>query len=179
MDLALNRTTHDLYIQDYDLFLIDGLSLMQQRIKQSLWFFLGEWYLDITDGVPYFQSILVKAPDQVTVEGIIKQAILETPDVLELTRFEIEYENAIRKLFISFDCKTSAGGVSISENISLDFATPPTVGPDIEDGFCGILVNSDRVVVGTDRLISDFCDGITNIISGTDNVIVGLDNLIL
>lgn len=117
MDLQLDKDSHDLVLTDYDLTLNTGLALVQQRLKQSLLFFLGEWYLDITDGVPYYQDIFIKGPDRLTVESVFKAAILETPGVQELTEFSIEYENAPRKLSVSFQVKTEFGNLSFSEEI--------------------------------------------------------------
>ncbi len=117
MDLQLNNETHDLQVINYDLALNTGNALVQQRLKQSLWFFLGEWYLDVTDGVPYYQDILVKAPVQITVESILKSTILETPDVLELTNFDLTYENDTRQLFLDFTVTTTFGTVTISEEL--------------------------------------------------------------
>lgn len=117
MDLALDPATYDLAVTNYDLSLNTGLPLMQQRLKQSLWFFLGEWYLDITDGVPYYQNILVKAPVQLTVESTLKAAILDTPGVLELTKFNVTYTNAPRQLALEFETSTLYGSAQISEVI--------------------------------------------------------------
>lgn len=117
MDLALTDDTHDLKVTGYDLSLVTGTDLMIQRLKQSLWFFQGEWYLDITDGVPYYQDVLKKAPDRITVESVIKAAIIETPGVTELTAFEIEYENAPRRLLVTFSVDTVYGNLSLSEEV--------------------------------------------------------------
>ncbi len=117
MDLTLNTQTHDLEVNSYDLSLNTGLPLMQQRLRQSLWFFLGEWYLDVTDGVPYYQDVLIKAPVQLTLESTFKQAILETPGVLNLEKFELEYTNATRELALDFEAQTFYGNTAISEVI--------------------------------------------------------------
>jgi hypothetical protein len=115
MDLQLDLNSHDLVLENYDLQLNTGLALVQQRLKQSLLFFLGEWFLDVTDGVPYYQDIFIKAPDIITVESIFKSTILETPDVLELISFELEYTNIDRGLSLEFEVKTTFGNLTISE----------------------------------------------------------------
>lgn len=114
MDLQLDDN-HDLEVVDYDLRLQTGLPLMQQRLRQSLWFFLGEWYLDVTDGVPYYEEILIKNPAQTTVESIFKATILETPGVLELESFDIEYTNADRNFSLAFRTKTEDGTLETNE----------------------------------------------------------------
>lgn len=117
MDLLLDRDTHDLVVENYDLNLSDGLQLVEQRLRQSLWFFFGEWFLDITDGVPYYEDILVKAPIQITVESILKDTILATPGVLKITQFDVEYTNSTRNLTLDFAVSTDFGNLEISEDI--------------------------------------------------------------
>lgn len=117
MDLRLDPITHDLVLINYDLNLNTGLELMQQRLRQSLWFFLGEWFLDITDGVPYYRDILIKAPVRQTVESLLKQAILETPGVLSLEKFELQYFNGPRQLFLKFEARTYYGTAVLNEEI--------------------------------------------------------------
>jgi len=115
MDLRLDYDTHDLVIMQYDLKLQTGTDLMRQRLKQSLLFFMGEWYLDTTDGVPYYQEILKKGPDQITVESVLKAAIVETPEVIKLLSFSPEYDNARRLYSLSFSVSTVYGNVTLSE----------------------------------------------------------------
>lgn len=117
MDLKINQTTYDLAVENYDLVLNSGLDLAEQRILQSLKFFLGEWYLDVNSGIPYFRDILIKAPDQNTVESVLKNAILQTEGVIELRSFSVEYENSPRLLRLSFRVLTDAGIVTINEAI--------------------------------------------------------------
>lgn len=115
MDLMLDYQTHDIVIERYDLQLQYGVDLMRQRLKQSLLFFMGEWYLDITDGVPYYQEILKKGPDQITVESVLKQAIIETPEVTKLLSFDPQYTNAGRLYRLDFKVDTVYGTTSFSE----------------------------------------------------------------
>ena len=118
MDLLLNPETHDLQVNAYDLQLASGLQLVEQRLKQTLWFFFGEWYLDTTDGVPYFEEIFVKSPSRNVVEGLIKVAILKVENVEEILSFEIEYDSATREGQIEFSVKTEFGNLEISEAVN-------------------------------------------------------------
>jgi hypothetical protein len=117
MDLQLDFQSHDLVISRYDLQLQNGIDLMRQRYKQSLLFFMGEWYLDVTDGVPYYEEILKKAPDQITVESVLKQAILETPGTTELLSFLVTYTNNIRRYQLDFSTATIFGNITMSEGL--------------------------------------------------------------
>jgi len=115
MDIKLDRDTHDLVVEGYDLTLNTNLELERQRLKQSLLFFFGEWFLNTTEGVPYYQDVHIKAPDQVTLESVFKTKILETPGVNKLEKFQLEYDNIERALSLVFEVDTDFGTLLFEE----------------------------------------------------------------
>ena len=72
-------------------------------VKSRLQFFQDEWFLDTTDGTPYFQSILIKPARLGVIEGIIKRRILETPGITGMNNFSLTFDAATRKLEIDFE----------------------------------------------------------------------------
>ena len=108
-DLLLDRETHDIVVRRYDLQLVRDVDLIAQNIKQRLWLFLGEWYLNRNAGVPYFQEILVKGPNQTRVESIFKATIVETRGVLDLLEFGLEYDPQRRRLSVNFTVRVESG----------------------------------------------------------------------
>ncbi len=118
-DLLLDTSTHDLKVTGFDLSLVTGIDYIVQKLKIRLLFFLREWFLDTTEGVPYYDDILVKNPNVVpNIDTILKAHILETPGVNELTSYESDYDNALRKLTVTFQCRTDEGDTGIiSETI--------------------------------------------------------------
>lgn len=114
-DLKLGTLTHDLQIEKYDLQFADELAGTAQRLKIRLKFFLTEWFLNRTSGVPYYESVLQKAPDLQYVENILKTTILETPRVIQLTSFSLDYDNTIRRLIVNFSVLTDDGDIVFNE----------------------------------------------------------------
>ncbi|MCK5609852.1 hypothetical protein KAR91_48720 [Candidatus Pacearchaeota archaeon] len=109
-DLLLDTITHDLVIRDFDLVMLeDGIDRVVQDLKVRLWFFLGEWFLDISKGVPYFDDILVKNPDLNAIEAIFKEVIFNTADVLEILSFDMDYNSSARTLSVEFEVNTTFG----------------------------------------------------------------------
>lgn len=119
MDLMLDTTTHDLVPVAGDLQLVTKADAVRQHLKQRLWLFLGEWFLDTTKGVPYYQFILVKNPNLDLVEATLKQMILQTPGVLELTDFSFTYARAGRALTVEFTAKCSDEDINFSETVEV------------------------------------------------------------
>ena len=70
-------------------------------IYHRLRMFFGEFFLDVTDGTPWFQSILGKRA-QDTAEFAIKQRIVTSPGVVQITRFFFDFDRNTRR--ITVDC---------------------------------------------------------------------------
>lgn len=113
----------DLRVVDDDLVLTsdadpNGTNPVLQNILQRMRFFLAEWFLDNTQGLPYFQQILVKNPDQSKVDAIFTNLILGTPGVTQLASYSFIINKANRILEVDFKCQTTTGIVSYSGNLS-------------------------------------------------------------
>ena len=123
MDLALDPSTHDLLITSEG-----NLRLTQttpeaaaQRIGIRLALFLGEWFLDQTAGVPYFQNILVRVPDDSVLRAIFRSQIEADPFVVAVSRIVLALDRATRALTLEFDAQLIEGSeltISISELLS-------------------------------------------------------------
>lgn len=114
-DFALNTTTDDLVIVEGDLVLTTGREAIRQHIQQRLRAFSGEWFLDLASGLPYYQSILVKNPNLQAIQGILQAEIIATPGVLELQDFQLNYDNATRRLSCQFTVSTTDGEIDFAE----------------------------------------------------------------
>ncbi|CUR48502.1 Phage protein [Alloalcanivorax xenomutans] len=81
---------------------LDGKEATGQGIVHRLRTFLGEYFLDVSDGTPWFQSILGKTPDGIA-EAAIKQRILSAPDVVNITAFRFERDGTQRRISVDAD----------------------------------------------------------------------------
>jgi hypothetical protein len=117
IDFKNDPTTWDLATYNGDLVLVDNADAIQQHLIQRLKLFRGEWFLDLDAGVPYFQDILVKNPNPVLVDGVLKDAILETPGVLELSSFSMTYDSTARTLVVAFQVETINGPVNVNTQL--------------------------------------------------------------
>lgn len=76
-----------------------------QKLQIKFRFFLGEWYLDTSKGIPYLTKILGKNIDIAFVESIYKSAILSLDEVEELRSFSLEIDAVTRTLTVTFSVK--------------------------------------------------------------------------
>ena len=96
-DLAINKedtesgVKNDLIIDTFDLSMVDGIEQIRQKLQIRLQFFYGEWYLDTTQGVKYFDEIF-------------KKKLLEKSHEIEFLRKE-NYFSGSEYRFIKFICR--------------------------------------------------------------------------
>jgi len=115
IDIKLDPVSHDLFTVDNDLVLVDGADALVQNLKIRLWTFFGEWFLNTSSGLRYFEDILVKNPNLPRVEILIKAIILETDEVNQLLEFDFTYDARQRSASVSFTVDTIYGPLSIND----------------------------------------------------------------
>lgn len=98
----METTVHDLVIVEGNVPLYSGLD---QRVDCMLRTFRGEWWLDPTIGVPYFEEILKKNPDMSVVRQAFASVILSVPGVQEITRLDVKFLRPTRALRVDFEVK--------------------------------------------------------------------------
>lgn len=113
MSDILQTDAGDIAINDNDLSLVDGGDEVKQRLTQRLRTFLGEWFLDTSLGVPYYEEVLVKSPNGRLAEAAIKAEIRATPGVLDLLAFTFDVDKATRKGTIEFKVRSATGDVGL------------------------------------------------------------------
>lgn len=117
-DLLIDNIKNDLVITNGDLSLVKGSDAIAQSVQQRLQMFYQEWFLDNTQGVPYFQNILVKQPNFDVVTATIQNCILATPGITELVGYSYQYTNSTRVLTIAFQAKCTNGQIiSVSTTV--------------------------------------------------------------
>lgn len=116
-DIALNLNG-DALITGGSLSLVDGVDAVAQLLNQRLRFFLGEWFLGLDKGIPYFEKIFQKNPDPGVVDSLLKDTILGTPGILRLLTFDIVLDTATRVMTVAGSAVSSTGVINFNvENI--------------------------------------------------------------
>lgn len=119
LDLRLDPFSHDLVIEALDLALTrDNEEAHAQHIKQRLLMITGEWFLNMSDGLPWFDGILGKPQDVSTVENLLKFRIVESPGVRELLAFDMGGADAERTLNVSFTVRLF-DGTTVSSSLEI------------------------------------------------------------
>lgn len=84
---------------------------IRQTIVTRLKLFLGEYFRDINDGTPWFESILGKFQNINAVEAILRNRIVRTTGVVRLLSFNMDYDanDTTRTLTVSGSVLTQYG----------------------------------------------------------------------
>lgn len=82
--------------------LISGAEAVGQHVRERLQFFLGEWFLDTRQGVPYYRDVLKKNPDRGVVRSVLRRVILSCQDIATLKRLSLSFDDARRELSVDF-----------------------------------------------------------------------------
>lgn len=117
IDLALDPSTGDLAIVDFDATLVDGIDQIAQNLAIRLRFIFGEWFLNTLAGVPYYQYFFIKNPNQIQVETFLKNEILNTRGVNELTSFSSNFDGFSRNFTVNFACNTIFGVLLMEQSL--------------------------------------------------------------
>lgn len=117
-DIKLDDTG-DIDFTNGELSLTDGVDAVRQRLSQRLSFFLGEWFLDRTRGIPYVQQVFIKNPNPAVIDAIFKREILAEPSIRELQSFTLDLDTITRVLTITFRALTTVGPIDFEEEFGL------------------------------------------------------------
>lgn len=119
-DIALDTITQDLAVSNFDLGLVVDVDRVVQQIKIRLQFFLGEWFLNTTRGIPYFEQVLIKGADRAIVEGLFREQIESTPNVSAVDELTLAFDGGTRLLTVTFRASTDFGALEQSLALPLE-----------------------------------------------------------
>ena len=105
----------DWAVENDQLQFVTGRDEIAQIIETRLRSFIGEWFLDVRIGVPWFSKILKKNPSATEIEAILIQQIVDSPGVVTLENIDLSLDNVTRRLRVSFEAETLDGIVNFSE----------------------------------------------------------------
>jgi hypothetical protein len=118
MDLKLDTTTKDILITSGEPSFTSGVDSIKQHLEIRLQTFAGEWFLNESIGLTYFDDVFKKNPDLTILNTIFTKLILDTPGIIALDALTFSLENT-RQLSISLTATTAAGVFDYSGFVGL------------------------------------------------------------
>lgn len=122
MTTFLQDNTGDLVISSGKMALVTGGQETAQKLYNRFRLFLGEWFLDERQGIPYFARIFgVKSPDMTVITQFFSNIITTTPGVASLTSIQATFNNATREANGAFVCKAADGSTIRATSLDRPF----------------------------------------------------------
>jgi len=104
---------------------IDGPALIRQNLSSRFKWFKGEYFLDLRQGIPYFEHVLgKKKPNLNAISSLFRRVILTTPGVLSLPSYSVAFDEGARSLAFDFEAKVKGGSVRVNPS-DRDFLVTP------------------------------------------------------
>lgn len=111
MTLKLD-TNGDLAIENTRLVLIQGADEVRQMLQTRLLTVRGEWFLNLLEGVPYYEDFFKKQVNINIITSVLKKHIRETRGVLKLLEFNIDSITSDRLFSVNFSVQSQDGNIS-------------------------------------------------------------------
>lgn len=89
-------------------YLVDSREAVAQEVQTTLLVFQGEWFLDVTAGVPWFTQVAGVGTIPIY-DQIIKEAILNVEGVTAIAKYSSTLNRATRSLNVSVTINTQFG----------------------------------------------------------------------
>lgn len=86
-----------------------GQSEIAQTVQTRLALYLGEYFRDITDGTPWYESILGKNTNIAAADAVLRQRIAQTEGVIRLIAYDSNFDPVARKFTVSAGILTQYG----------------------------------------------------------------------
>lgn len=119
--LLVDPSTGDLDVSQGLRFTTSLAQYTAQRLFDNLSFFLNEWFLNLNEGIPYFEQIIGQKPDLALIDTLYRRAILATPGVGSISNLKLDFDRATRALAIRFEAQLTDGTLITEANIGRNF----------------------------------------------------------
>lgn len=85
---------------------------VSQRLRAKYNLFLGEWFLDLRTGVPYYREALgVKPLNMPAVRAMLRKVATDDPAVESIVQFELTLDAVARRLTVECVVQLTTGEV--------------------------------------------------------------------
>lgn len=109
----------DIAVENNDVSFVDGADGIAQHMQIRYRLFLGEWFLNTSLGVPWFRDVLVKPASLPVVQDVLKEVALETPGVIEITKFIFGFDSATREISLAINVFSDDGPIDFAQIVEV------------------------------------------------------------
>jgi hypothetical protein len=119
-DIEIVTSTGMVQMTDGDFAFVAGDAAIQQAIVFTLQLTQGEWFANLTAGIPWFTDVLGTKFNLDQIRSIFQTKVAAVEGVLAIKRLAISFDNAARALTVEYEIQTI---FSDSLNVTTQLAT--------------------------------------------------------
>lgn len=94
---------------------LDKKAEIAQKIKSTLSFLQGEWFLDLRQGLPIFRDVIGNRPvPQALIRASYRSWLLGIPGVRSVISLDLRFDPATRVQYVNFKVDTDVGEIADS-----------------------------------------------------------------
>lgn len=110
----VDPTTGDMVLSaDGSTFLfVSGVAYIAQLNRSRIGLYQGEYFPNVNEGMPWFQSVLVKGYNPNVIQGAFRARILGTTGMISVNSLTLTFDNSARSLSVSYVGQSAAGLVT-------------------------------------------------------------------
>lgn len=94
-------------------FVTDPAEALAIKLQKRFQLWLGEWFLDTRQGVPYRELVLVKNPNLGVIRQLFRQIFSTTQGIKSIDQFNLDYSASARRASFDFRVTTDTGAVIV------------------------------------------------------------------
>ena len=99
---ALSTISHDMYLSGNGIGILRDSDAVLQTVKTRLLLHYEEWFLDLSEGMPWFTEVMVHNPDFTLIESRVSETVLNTDGVVSRESISLAFSTTNRSLTIDF-----------------------------------------------------------------------------
>lgn len=121
MDLLIDQSTNALSLVNGDLILTSaGVQTVAQRLLLRLSLYLGEWFLNQSEGTPWREAILVRPVNLTDIRAILVARIASCEGVAALLELNLDLDRATRRLTFDFTASVEQGEPGFEDDTTIN-----------------------------------------------------------
>jgi hypothetical protein len=111
IDLAFDGT--DIVFDEAgNLTTVEDAAAVAQRIYLTLKAQAGDWFLDTAFGQPWRESVLVRNPNLIEINSLLRVAISGVEGVIRILSFDLSFDRVTGRLSLTFEVATQYGVIA-------------------------------------------------------------------
>ncbi len=97
---------------------VSDRAAIAQAVSIHLQSFKGEWFLDVLNGLPYFDQILVKSPNMTAIEQTLRREIESVPGIKSVKTITLTRDRVNRTLSVVWIADSDLGELNGAETLA-------------------------------------------------------------